>query len=130
MVSQVPVILPTTSAEQSSNKRAITSPNGSPEAKKVPDRDPSPKFNVVIGYLERLVTIERTKKLSAQTSDTLLEKLAELRNIMHALSAENSKLKGRLAGREEAMRDSLTTFVTKISEKTVEIEEPVGKTWS
>jgi len=102
-------------------KRGITSPGGAP-AKRAPDAEPN-RFNSVLGWLEQTVAVERTKKLTAQASEGMLEKITELRNIMHTIVGENSRLKGQLIGRDESMKETLETFVTKLGEKAEEIEK-------
>lgn len=102
-------------------KRGITSPGGAP-AKRAPDAEPN-RFNNVLGWLEQTVAVERTKKLTVQASEGMLEKITELRNIMHTIIGENSRLKGRLIGRDESMKETLETFVTKLGEKAEEIEK-------
>jgi len=102
-------------------KRDTTSPGGAP-AKRAPDAEHT-RFNSILGWLEQTVALERTKKLTVQVSEGMLEKITELRNIMHTIIGENSRLKGRLIGRDENLKETLGTFVTKLGEKAEEIEK-------
>lgn len=103
------------------NKRGHTSPIRTP-AKKAPEMEPGNKIIQVMGWLEHTITVERGKKLTASASDGMMEKMTELRSAMHALIGENNRLRGRLAGKDESIKETLTTFVAKIGEKATEIQ--------
>jgi hypothetical protein len=103
------------------NKRDNTSPGGAP-AKKAPEAEPGTKIVQIMGWLEHTIVIERGKKLTVHASDGMMEKMNELRSVMHALIGENNRLRGRLAGKGESMKDTLTTFLAKLGEKTSEID--------
>ncbi|XP_050065328.1 uncharacterized protein LOC126554283, partial [Aphis gossypii] len=95
--------------------------SGGPLAKKTAEVEVGSRLNAIFGWLEHTISLERTKKLSAQSSDGMIEKIAELRNLMHTILGENNRLKGRLMEKEDSAKNSLTTFVYKISEKADEI---------
>jgi len=101
-------------------KRGPASPSGLP-AKKNPDNEYGTRLNAIFGWLEHTISVERAKKLTVQASEGMMDKISELRNIMHILAGENSHLKGRLMEREDNAKETLTTFVTKINQKAAEI---------
>lgn len=80
-------------------KRGPPSPGSSPvTVKKKALRDDGPSLvkviNQSLGWIEHTITLERAKKLTAESADSMSERKLTIRNAITEMCMENSRLQG------------------------------------